>query len=126
MIKLGGLIATGAVLASLGASPALAEPPGGVAGTVQLPVGTEFPVRLPLQGGTGYSWTLDHDVPGIVQLGPPTTGLARRPGGPQLQVFHFRATEIGRREISFSYGQPWQGGAKAVRTHRILVIARRG
>ena len=103
------------------AAPAVAQPGpdllppvvvGDAGGPVRLELGQLLEVRLPLQGGTGYSWSADTDAADNVELVTLTTlhplGESRRMGSSQTQLFIFRAIGRGEGVLRFAYRQPWE------------------
>ena len=81
-------------------------------GPVRLELGQLLEVRLPVQGGTGYSWSVDADAADNVELVTQTTlhplGEPRRMGGSQTQLFIFRGIGRGEGLLRFAYRQPWE------------------
>ena len=79
---------------------------------VQLQLGQLLEVRLPVQGGTGYSWSVDADAADNLELVTQTTlhpmGEGRRMGSGQTQMFIFRATSGGQGLLRFAYRRPWE------------------
>lgn len=103
-----------AVPASAQPGPDLLPPVvvGDSAVPVRLELGQLLEVRLPMQGGTGYSWSVDTDAADNVELVTQTTlhplGEGRRMGSGQTQMYIFRAVGRGQGVLRFAYRRPWE------------------
>ena len=86
-------------------------------------------VRLPVQGGTGYSWSADTDAADNLELVTQTTlhplGEPRRMGSSQTQMFIFRAISRGEGVLRFAYRQPSQRRVPPAKSVEMLVSVRR-
>ena len=72
-------------------------------------------VRLPVQAGTGYSWT-PKSAGSLLRLVKSyvETPIHMLPGGKETQVFEFTAVASGTAELELDYRRPWEhGGAPA-------------
>ncbi len=77
----------------------------GTEGRVKIAAGSLLAVRLPVQGGTGYSYRLAKQNEKILQSqGEPKVEHEgqSRPGGPEFHVFRFRAQTKGSRRPAVS------------------------
>lgn len=126
------------ILAVALAFPATAQPGpdlvppvvvGENSGAVRLELGQLLEVRLPVQGGTGYSWAVDADAADNLEFVIQTTlhplGEPRRMGSSQTQMFIFRATRRGDGQLRFAYRQPWEVRVRPARTVEMQVSVRR-
>lgn len=129
-----GLIALAAVFAA----PAAAQPGpdllppvvvGDGGGPVRLELGQLLELRLPVQGGTGYSWSVNAAAADNVELVTQTTlhplGEGRRMGSGQTQLFIFRAIGRGDGGLRFVYRQPWERRTPPARTVDMQISVRR-
>ena len=102
---------------------------GDSGGSVELQLGQLLEVRLPVQGGTGYSWSVDSDAADNVELLTQTTlhpiGEGRRMGSGQTQLFIFRGITRGEGVLRFSYRQPWERRVRAAKTVEMRISVRR-
>lgn len=94
-------------------------------GPVNLRVGQLLEVRLPVQAGTGYSWTAAPDAgPALQFIGQhtlhPFDGNMMM-GGTQTQMFIYRAVQRGRGDVRMVYRRPWEGGIPPAKTVDIAV-----
>ena len=98
-------------------------------GSVRLELGQLLEVRLPVQGGTGFSWSADSDAADNLELVTQTTlhplGEPRRMGSSQTQLFIFRATGRGEGLVRFAYRQPWERRVPPAKTVDQRVTVRR-
>lgn len=96
-------------------------------GPVHLQVGQLLEVRLPVQGGTGYSWTPMTNIPPFLEfVGEHTLQpymSVGMPGASQTQVFIYRPVARGEAIIRLEYHRPWEGGVPPARTVEISVTA---
>ena len=119
------------------ASPAVGQPGpdllppvvvGDNSGPVRLELGQLLEVRLPVQGGTGYSWSADTDADNL-ELVTQTTlhpvGEGRRMGSSQTQLFIFRAIGRGDGTLRFAYRQPWERRVAPTKIVEQMVAVRR-
>ena len=83
-------------------------------GPVQLQMGQLLEVRLPVQAGTGYSWSADADDADNLEFLDQSTlhpwGEQPMMGGSQTQRFTYRAIGPGPATLRFAYRRPWLGG----------------
>ena len=88
-------------------------------GPVQLELGQMLMVRLPVQAGTGYSWTASPDTGNLEFVDQSTLhpfGEAPTIGGGQTQMFMYRAIAPGTTTLRFIYRRPWEGGIPPAKT----------
>ena len=120
-----------ALPASAQPGPDLLQPivVGDAGAPVRLELGQLLEVRLPVQGGTGYSWAVDTDAADSVELVTQTTlhpiGEPRRMGSSQTQLFIFRAVSRGDGVLRFAYRQPWERRVPPAKTVEQRVMVRR-
>lgn len=93
-------------------------------GTIAVPAGTSFVVRLPVPATAGYLWEVD--VPADAPITARSAELTA--GGPALgaqgvQDLHFAAAAMGTVELRFRCVRPWQTPHQAVaeRTLRVQI-----
>lgn len=88
-------------------------------GPVNLQLGQLLQVRLPVQAGTGYSWSAAPDLsPNLEFVGQHTLHPFGQPGvmgGSQTQMFTYRAIRRGSADLRFAYSRPWEGGVPPAR-----------
>lgn len=81
------------------------------AGEAAVSVGEHLLVRLPVSGGTGYSWSLASEAgPELALSDQRMERAAARLGAPQLAVFDFEAQAAGQKELTFQLSPPGAGG----------------
>ena len=94
-------------------------------GPVRLQMGQLLEVRLHVQAGTGYSWSVDADEADNLEVIDQSTlhpwGEPPMMGGSQVQRFTFRAIGPGPGTLRFAYRRPWLGGVPPARTAEIDV-----
>ena len=90
---------------------------------VALKVGNILRIELPGRGGTGYSWFAEDTFAPYLKLVDQATRQVeeRRPGGPVIQVWRFRAEKPGATEIKMAYFRPWEGVGQAKDRFRIKI-----
>lgn len=77
-------------------------------------------VRLPVQLGTGYSWSILRTQEFCSIIEKPTEGENSNPGAEEFQVFRVKAKRAGKGEISFLLSRPFQRDRK---TDRIIHLS---
>lgn len=76
-------------------------------GEASVGIGQHLIVRLPLAGGTGYSWKLaDDGAPELALSGQRMERAAQRLGAPQVAVFDFEAQAAGAKTLNFDFVGP--------------------
>jgi predicted secreted protein len=95
--------------------------------TVEITRAQKLEVRLPVQGGTGFSWELTRAPGAAVRLAsskvlPGSAGA--RPGGAQIQVLVFAPTAAGADDIELGYRRPWEKASAPARTFVVHVVVR--
>src|SRR5262245_28055533 len=93
---------------------------GSVANDARIVVGTEtttratvaigrpFLIKLPVQFGTGYSWTVKKVPKTVVIINKSIeTPQSLQPGGQEYQVFEVKAKAPGNEHIIFNLAQPF-------------------
>jgi predicted secreted protein len=95
-------------------------------GILKVSPGKSFFIKLPAQLGTGTVWSVPNLPKGIRQVGDSKveSGNGDIPGGVQLQVFHFVVSSAGKVSLTLIYSQPFEAGAKPVKTIRLAIEAR--
>jgi predicted secreted protein len=91
-----------------------------------LRLGDELTVRLEVIPGTGYSWKISENDEGVLShLGEPIFERSDSQvlGGVEQQIFRFRVTSSGVRQLELKYGRPWEKPGKAIKSFSIRVIA---
>jgi inhibitor of cysteine peptidase len=84
-------------------------------------------IRLPLQGGTGFSWQLTRTPSAPVRLLSSNTqpaGPGNLPGGPATELFVFEPTGSGAGAIELGYRRPWEKDVEPARTFAVHVVVR--
>jgi inhibitor of cysteine peptidase len=99
-------------------------------GKVALKKGGTLQVKLPFQGGTGYTWGVARNDDKVLKAkGKPTTepvkkGDKPRPGGAQLQVFAFTAESAGASKLELEYERPFEKGKAPAKTFALTVTVK--
>ena len=84
-------------------------------------------IRLPVQGGTGFSWQVTRTPSATVRLLSSTTqpaGPGNVPGGPATELFVFEPTGAGAGDIELGYRRPWEKDVAPARTFAVHVVVR--
>ena len=96
---------------------------------VDLRVGQLLEIRLPVRGGTGYSWQSVGTVPpSLAFVGEhslPRLADNAMPGGRETQLLIYRAVASGTGQLRLDYQRPWETGLTPARTVRYQVTVRR-
>ena len=82
-------------------------------------------IRLPVQGGTGFSWQLTRPPSAPVRLLSATTqpaGPSNVPGGLATELFVFEPTGAGAGDIELGYRRPWEKDVAPARTFAVHVV----
>ena len=82
-------------------------------------------IRLPVQGGTGFSWQLTRTPSAPVRLLSSNTqpaGPGNVPGGPATELFVFEPTGAGAGGIELGYRRPWEKDVAPARTFAVHVV----
>ncbi len=101
---------------------------GEASAPADLRVGQLLEIRLPVRGGTGYSWQSAGDVPPVLEFVGQHT-LPRlpdnsMPGGRETQLLIYRAVASGTGQLKIVYQRPWETGLTPARTARYPVTVR--
>jgi inhibitor of cysteine peptidase len=97
------------------------------ASTAEIAKAQNLEIRLPVQGGTGFSWALTHAPSAPVRLVSSEilpTEAGNRPGGPQMQLFVFTPKAAGSGDIELGYRRPWEKDAPPARAFSVHVVVR--
>jgi hypothetical protein len=87
-------------------------------------IGRPFLIKLPVQFGTGYSWTVKKLPKTVVVISKTVeTPRSLQPGGQEYQVFEVKAEAAGNEHVIFSLVQPFAPNQKATRTVDLNLIA---
>lgn len=92
---------------------------------VSIPVGTQIVLRLEAVPGTGYGWQMVGKASPQLQLeGAPVfeSKSQEEAGGPEDEVFHFRAQVPGEVDLEFHYRRPWEKEIPSTRRFSFHVI----
>ncbi|WP_159475926.1 protease inhibitor I42 family protein [Dyadobacter sp. 3J3] len=79
--------------------------------TVALRSGSSLTVKLPLQAGTGYDWTLDKGKSQIEEIASSTQKSAEKdlPGGKMMKTFTLRTTKaMGEDVLKFNLSRSFE------------------
>jgi predicted secreted protein len=92
-------------------------------GEFEVEVGDKIRVELCSNPSTGFEWTYETSVEGVIQkedydFEAPEEDM---PGAAGKDVWTFEAVEKGTTEIRMEYSQPWEGGLKAEWTYTLTV-----
>lgn len=98
----------------------LTDPADGA--SVALAPGDRLVVRLVVQLGTGYGWSVVRAPPCLTQEGDPVT--ERDPDGTEHQRFAFAARDAGAGDLELALVRPWDR-AHPSRTVRVVVTVTR-
>jgi|SRR5262245_6610140 len=132
LMRLVWLVA-GVVLGGVGAATAtepvvaLTESQNGR--TVEIAPSQSLEIRLPVQGGTGYSWELEDASSTLLRLVSSNLMAGEagvRPGSAQIQLLTFSPITGGSGDIVLRYRRPWEKDSKPARTFRVHVVVRQG
>jgi inhibitor of cysteine peptidase len=94
-------------------------------GSAQISKNQKLHIRLPVQGGTGFSWQLTRTPSAPVRLLSSSTQPAGRgnvPGGPATELFVFEPTGAGAGDIELGYRRPWEKDVAPARTFAVHVV----
>ena len=96
---------------------------------VDLQVGQLLEIRVPVRGGTGYSWRSSGTVPPSIQFvgrhSLPRLPDNSMPGGRETQLLIYRAVASGSGQLTIVYQRPWETGLPPARMVRYQVTVRR-
>ncbi|GLU50578.1 protease inhibitor I42 family protein [Dyadobacter frigoris] len=84
--------------------------------TVALRNGSSLIVKLPLQAGTGYDWTLDKGKSQIEEISSSTQKTEKKdlPGGKMIKTFTLRTTKaMGEDVLTFNLSRSFEKGPAA-------------
>jgi inhibitor of cysteine peptidase len=86
-------------------------------------------VKLPVTGGTGYTWVIAENKKEVLEpVGKPTTeaikGEKPRPGGKRLLVLTFQAKAAGKSKLELEYKRPFEKGKKAAKAFAVTVVVK--
>jgi predicted secreted protein len=95
--------------------------------TIEITRAQKLEIRLPVQGGTGFSWDLTRAPSASIRLAsskilPGTAGA--RPGGAQTQLLVFAPTAAGSDDIELGYRRPWEKASAPARSFVLHVVVR--
>jgi len=94
---------------------------------VSLAAGDHLEVRLDVQLGTGYSWSITKiDNRMLKAVGAPTIESPEntRPGSREVQVFRFELRGAGQSTLAFDYSQAWEKQKSPLRVFQVEIHAR--
>jgi inhibitor of cysteine peptidase len=95
---------------------------------VDLRVGQLLEIRLPVRGGTGYSWQSAGNVPPSLSFvgehNLPRLPDNSMPGGRETQLLIYRAVTSGTGLLTIVYQRPWETGLTPARVVRYQVTVR--
>lgn len=77
-------------------------------------------IRLPVQMGTGYSWEVVSLPDSLVQKGVTAEG-GGLPGGPEVEVFRFRAKKKGVGKLILAHVRPWEQNTPPEETFTLTI-----
>jgi len=94
---------------------------------VEIAKDQELEIRLPVQGGTGFTWELASKPSAPVDLViakvlPANDGS--RPGGSQTQLFTFKPNAGGAGDIELGYRRPWEKNTRPARKFTVHLVVR--
>ena len=91
---------------------------------VKLARGETLLLKLPMQGGTGYTWVVGKaDDEKLKAIGKPTAEKPAkpRPGATVIQVFRFEAAAPGSSRLEMWYKRPFEKDKKPAKTFSVNV-----
>jgi inhibitor of cysteine peptidase len=94
-------------------------------GGAQISKNQKLHIRLPVQGGTGFSWQLTRTPSAPVRLLSSNTqpaGPGNVPGGQATELFVFEPTGAGAGDIELGYRRPWEKDVAPARTFAVHVV----
>jgi len=99
------------------------ENPHGLSDEFQVEICDKITVRLCSNPSTGSIWDYEMTTENVLieedyYFERPS---GSHPGAPGTEVWTFKAVKKGTAEVQMEYGQPWEGGSKAVRTYTMTV-----
>jgi Predicted secreted protein len=110
------------------------DPSGGKAPEdIEVAPGDYFKVVLYAAGGTGYSWVLESQSPGTVEIAADhTVPVSSQLNGPPLAggmvkwefYLHVKAEATGQETLHFTLSRPWEKNQKPARMFDLHVITR--
>jgi inhibitor of cysteine peptidase len=94
--------------------------------TVEMSKDQRLEIRLPVQGGTGFSWELMRTSAPVRLLNSTTRPApsGNLPGGPQIEVFVFEPTAAGSGDIELGYRRPWEKDSQPARRFVAHIVVR--
>jgi predicted secreted protein len=89
--------------------------------TIDVPIDTEFQVRLTSSPSTGYVWDIADEPNGIKYLGKQVeiSPGGSAPGNPSTQVFRCHALTAGTYVVNFVLKRKWEPAP--IETHTVTV-----
>ena len=92
---------------------------------VSVKEGATVQVKLRVQGGTGFVWTLASNSDGSVLKGgdKPRTERPKKPlpGAPTFMVFTFKAASKGSSKLTLIYHRPFEKGKEPAKKFAVTV-----
>jgi predicted secreted protein len=89
------------------------------------PVGARIEVTFQAQFGAGFRWVLSSEPAPLTLLEESSKPLPQEKpgttGGPEQQIFAFRADAPGKAVLVFDYRRPWLKDQPARKTRRIKI-----
>ena len=100
------------IFSGCSSKPSVIIDEGNAGSEISVKKGDIFEVRLEVQFGTGFSWSLTELPSSIEPVGEPEQIKKgeKKPGAYEYQVFRYRALSEGEIELHYVYEQPWEKG----------------
>lgn len=125
-IPLLALFLSAAVFSSCSGKPAMTLTDADNGTRVEIKSGDVLAVKLEAQLGTGFGWKVVSPYKNLAPDGEPAqvSKEDRKPGGPEFQMFRFKAGEKGEAELKLQYAQGWNKETKPRREFTVTVIVK--
>ena len=93
-------------------------------GKIKLSKGDTLVLKLPVQGGTGFTWVLaKNDKDKIKQIGKEETEKPEKPlpGARVMRVWRFNAEAAGTTELELHYKRPFEKDKAPAKTFKVIL-----
>jgi predicted secreted protein len=91
---------------------------------IRVAKGRTILVKLPVQGGTGYTWTMAKHDKERLKLVSETTEKPEKmlPGGRVIRVYRFTAEAAGTTELELHYRRPFEKDKAPAKTLKVTFV----
>ena len=94
------------------------------AAEVEVKVEQEVVVRLEGNPTTGYTWTVDDDVGGSLELKGEFESDSNLAGAGGFQILRFQAIKLGKGDLTRIYRRPFETGTDPLREFSVSVVVK--